>query len=401
MLDVEDTWRQLVCPWFMKNEPSFSQLRRGWGTDYCLDKFLQAVRGNIASIPLIHGLISQCSTKITYYFLAVEDPEYQRWLPICRVDYSHIILNYSPPVLILRKSDGQLGYLNRETLCFSPSEDTSRFIWAQGSSGNTPIRVIDRSQSHISKILEKANIIYQKHLWDDSSDDDYFAKDTIISASELLPHWGSKEMFLAHLQIHAVAPQWVTELDETKISELEAEVNRFTTKPFRIHLDDIQNFQKIRNVDSKSVDSFLGENGYLNISEDEVQNALGKILDEKFHKKDWGGEYNDLYTSNIRLEGFRRATAFLLKGNGLKNKTMEIKHCGKNGDQLIRLFESPAELFIVQFVGNISEAIVKDIEGKVEQARARGKEAYYCIVNGADTARLLYAYDLLNAQAIR
>lgn len=206
MLDVEDTWREVVCPWFMNHKPSFSHLRGRWGTDYCLDKFLQAVGGNTAFLPAIHGLISQCSTKITYYFLAVEDPKYQRWLPICRVDYSHIIPNYVSSVLILRKLDGKLGCLNRETLYFSPNEDTSRFIWAQGLSENTPIRVIDKSQSHISKMLEKAKMIYQKHLWDGTSDDDHFAQDIIVSASELLPLWGSKEMFLNHLPIHAVVP---------------------------------------------------------------------------------------------------------------------------------------------------------------------------------------------------
>lgn len=397
MLDVEDTWRELACSWFMNNKPTFSHLRGRWGSDYCLDKFLRAVREDTVSLPLIHGLISRCATKITYYFLAVEDPEYQRWLPICRVDYAHITANYAASVLILRKSDSKLGYLNRETLRFSQSEDISHFIWAKGFSQNIPIRVIDKSQSYISKVLKRAKKIYQDNLWNGTSDNDYFAQDTIISASELLPRWGSKEMFLAHLPIHAVVPQWATNLDETKTSKRKTEFSRFATKLCRIHIDSIQNFQKIRNVDFESVSSFLGENGYLDISEDKVQNALEKILCEKFHKNDWGGEYNDLYTPNVLLEGSRRATAFLLKGNGLKVKTMEIKHCGKNGDQLVRLFESPAELFIVQFVGNISEAIVKDVEGKVEQRRARGKEAYYCIINGADTARLLYAYNLLNA----
>ena len=74
---------------------------------------------------------------------------------------------------------------------------------------------------------------------------------------------------------------------------------------------------------------------------------------------------------------------------------MEISDCGKNGDQLVRLIESPAELFIVQFVGNVSKAIIKDVEGKVEQQRTKGKPACYCIINGQDTARLLYTYKLL------
>ncbi len=74
---------------------------------------------------------------------------------------------------------------------------------------------------------------------------------------------------------------------------------------------------------------------------------------------------------------------------------MEIKHCGKNGDQILRLFDSPAELFIIQFVGNISEAVIKDVEGKVDHLRAKGKQVCYCIINGLDTARLMHAYSLL------
>lgn len=384
MLDVEDTWRELVCPWFMNNNPAFSHLRRRWGSDYCLEKFLRGVRKNTALLPLTHGLISRCSTKITYYFLAVEDPEYERWLPICRIDYARVISNYITPVLVLRKSNNKLGYLDRETLYFSQCEEVSRFIWARGTSQNTPIRAIDKSQSYLSKLIKKANKIYQNHLWDGTSDNDYFAQDTIISASELLPYWGTREMFIAHLPFHAEVPQWAIKPDTAE-----------TAKPFRIHVDDIQNFSKVKNIDFESVSSFLGENGRLEISENIIKNALENILCEEYHKKDWGGEYNDLYTSNVLLKGTRRAAAFLLKGNGLGVRTMEIKHCGKNGDQLIRLFESPAELFIVQFVGNISEAVVKDIEGKVKQLRARGKEVYYCIINGTDTARLLFAYDYL------
>ena len=62
--------------------------------------------------------------------------------------------------------------------------------------------------------------------------------------------------------------------------------------------------------------------------ENEIQIAFEKILTEPFHKKDWGGEYNDLYTSNITINGARRTAAFLLKGNGLKKKTVcNSCHC--------------------------------------------------------------------------
>jgi hypothetical protein len=123
--------------------------------------------------------------------------------------------------------------------------------------------------------------------------------------------------------------------------------------------------------------------------------ALEQILDVPMHKKDWGGEINDLYTANVIVNGRRTETAFLLKGNGLKRRVMEISDCGKNGDQLLRLIESPARLFVVQFVGNISESVIRDIDGKVRGARAHGKDAWYSIVDGQDTARLLRAHGKL------
>ncbi len=143
------------------------------------------------------------------------------------------------------------------------------------------------------------------------------------------------------------------------------------------------------------VASHLQRDHYLDMSEDAIQMILEQIVNEPFHKKDWGGEENDLYTSNMLVQGRRVATAFLLKGNGLKKQVLEIADCGKNGDQIVRLVQSPAELFIIQFVGEVSENVIKDIEGKVELIRNRGKEAWYCIMKGQDTARVLFAYNKL------
>lgn len=162
----------------------------------------------------------------------------------------------------------------------------------------------------------------------------------------------------------------------------------------RLYVEDIDSFAKVRDVNPDTVAGLLTSGGFFSASEERVQIGLEKILKEPFHKKDWPGEYNDLYTSNVVVNGTRRASAFLLKGNGIQVQTMEIKHCGKNGDQLVRLFESPADLFVVQYVGNVSEAILKDVEGKVDQLKARGKEVAYCVINGLDTARLLHAYGL-------
>lgn len=162
----------------------------------------------------------------------------------------------------------------------------------------------------------------------------------------------------------------------------------------RIYIEDIDNLCQVAEVSPVQVSEFL-DNGYLNISEDSIQKALEKIFFVPFHKNDWGGEINDLYTSNVFLRGTRLSAAFLLKGKGLRNNTLEIRDCGKNGDQIVRLFDSPSQLYVVQFVGNIAENVIKDVESKTKLKCTSGEKTYYCIINGQDTARILYAYDFL------
>jgi hypothetical protein len=174
-----------------------------------------------------------------------------------------------------------------------------------------------------------------------------------------------------------------------------ARIPNYSTLPVtrRIYIDDIDSFWKVRQVSAESIAHLL-TNGYLERSEDTIQRAFEKILIVPLHKIDWAGELNDLYTANLVVNGgWRVATAFLLKGKGLRRRELQISDCGKNGDQIVRLVDSPAELFIVQFVGNISEAVIKDLDGKILSLHAQGKAARYCIIDGQDTARLLKAYD--------
>lgn len=177
---------------------------------------------------------------------------------------------------------------------------------------------------------------------------------------------------------------------------LDSHIRRYSDLPLqqRLFVEDIDSFMKVRDVNPAMVSHYL-QDGRIELTEDDVQMALESILDVPFHKKDWGGEINDLYTANVVLNGARRPTAFLLKGGGLKKAVMTIADCGKNGDQIVRLFQSPAELFVVQYVGLIAEAIVHDLESKTTGRRAEGANANYLVMDGQDTARLLYAYDKL------
>lgn len=81
---------------------------------------------------------------------------------------------------------------------------------------------------------------------------------------------------------------------------------------FRLYVEDIESFRKVRDVNPAIVEDEL-KNGYFDKSEEFVQSALERILRVSFHKKDWGGEINDLYTANLSINGTRHETAFLLK----------------------------------------------------------------------------------------
>jgi hypothetical protein len=162
----------------------------------------------------------------------------------------------------------------------------------------------------------------------------------------------------------------------------------------RIHIEEIASFSRVSLISPGDVVDCLVD-GRLELLEDEIQERIEKILGIPFHKLDWGGEENDLYTANVFMGKERITSAFALKGKGLRTKKLEIGDCGKNGDQLVRLCQSPAELFVVQYIGEISENVIKDIEGKVRVLRSQGKRAWYCIIDGQDTARLLKAYGYL------
>lgn len=174
-------------------------------------------------------------------------------------------------------------------------------------------------------------------------------------------------------------------------------LGKYTDLPLqeRLYVEDIDSFSKVRDINPACVAHLLSD-GRIELSEDAVQLALEQILDVPFHRKDWGGEICDLYTANVIVNGARTETAFLLKGKGLRRREMQIADCGKNGDQLGRLSRAPARLFVVQYVGVISEAVISDMEGKVREKRSTGFDSHVLIVDGQDTARLLYAYGKLS-----
>lgn len=158
----------------------------------------------------------------------------------------------------------------------------------------------------------------------------------------------------------------------------------------RIYVDDIDSFSKVRKVESKAVESLVP----LNISENKIKRLLAEIIGEKFVPKDWAGEKSDLYSSFVLLEGNRIGTAFLLKGPSVRRLT--IDKCGKRGNQVLRLTKEPANLFVVQHIGEIDTDVIELLDSLVSNLSWRRKERlYYSTMDGVDTARILRGYGKL------
>ncbi len=139
------------------------------------------------------------------------------------------------------------------------------------------------------------------------------------------------------------------------------------------------------------------KNGFLDIPEERVKTALLEILGQSYQPNDWGGETEDIYTSYIWLNGERVQTSIILKGGGtIRGRETHLGNLGKNGDQLEHMMRTnSSKLFIIQSVKPIGQDIINAAQAFVSQHWAQGNKCYFCIVEGQDTAMLLYAYGFL------
>lgn len=154
-----------------------------------------------------------------------------------------------------------------------------------------------------------------------------------------------------------------------------------------LFVEDIDSFREAQSIQPQEVKALLP----LNLPEDEIQTFFEEIIGENFHQEDWGGELNDLVTSQVKVDGKRIRAAFLLKGSGTKGK-LTIAKCGKNGDQIERLVEAPVDLYVIQHVGEIAQRVIYYLRSKVQLKVSEGQKCQMCILDGTDTARILKAY---------
>ena len=154
----------------------------------------------------------------------------------------------------------------------------------------------------------------------------------------------------------------------------------------QLSIDDIDSFQKVRGV--ALAQNIKNEP----ILEASFKSGLQKILGENGEFKDWGGEKDDVFSNRLILNGTRMNTAFGLKGRGTSGKLTPRK-MGKQGDQVQRLFSDIADIFLIQYWGQIDKSIIEQMQAWATMKSVLwNKRIYYGVIDGQDTLRIIEAY---------
>ncbi|WP_323517469.1 hypothetical protein [Xanthomonas nasturtii] len=126
------------------------------------------------------------------------------------------------------------------------------------------------------------------------------------------------------------------------------------------------------------------------VPEQSVKELLCQLLGEPGIPNDWGGEESDVFSANLGVNGRRQTAAFLLKGPS-RFHPMKPTDLGRNGDQLYRLFNIPADVFVIQHCHSIGPAVRKQALAFALQ-RSFTAPCRVLFVDGMTTARLLRAH---------
>ncbi len=128
------------------------------------------------------------------------------------------------------------------------------------------------------------------------------------------------------------------------------------------------------------------------IPEATIKRTFADLLGEPFVDKDWGGEIGDLFTANASIGGKPTTCGFMFKGPAVFRK-LQPADCGKNGDQVIRLFEYPAQCFVLQHCHAVSPAVRTMMRAlAVERFHQRAR---FCVIDGYQTLMILRRYQKL------
>jgi hypothetical protein len=152
----------------------------------------------------------------------------------------------------------------------------------------------------------------------------------------------------------------------------------------QITIDDIDSFAEVKALPSGQSSGPIDERKF--------KEGIQKIIGEEGKFQDWGGESDDLFSTRLMIKGERKNVAFGFKGKGTTG-ALTPRKMGKRGDQIQRLFRTPADVFLVQYWGQIDESVLEQMKSyAIAKSVTNETKIYYGIIDGQDTARILSAY---------
>ena len=179
--------------------------------------------------------------------------------------------------------------------------------------------------------------------------------------------------------------EYATKRNPRGVLQTVVEVPVSTADVVEITVDDIGNFRKVRG-ETKA--------GYLasSVSEAVFKRGVQTILGEPGTFKDWGGEKNDLLSTRLTLSRKRHPVAFAFKGPGTKG-TLTPGKMGKNGDQIQRMLQSSADVYIVQYWRDVAESVREQLRAlATAKSATSGQRIWFGVINGYDSSRIYEAY---------
>jgi hypothetical protein len=261
--------------------------------------------------------------------------------------------------------------------------------WGQSKEPKTAEEIGKRINMSAKRVLELASPLAAHQLFEKTKRDGRIAyrKYPNINAvkHKILKLATDKVRLAAHVTVRK--PQ-------TTFGEIRVRINRGTADVFvdvrPITIDDIENFSKVKPLKHNKIPDHLEPP---RLPEKIFKNGTANILGNKRSFKDWGGEKNDLFTTHLKVKGKRYATAIGFKGPATKGILTPGK-MGYNGDQIQRLFDSDAQVFLIQYEGPVAQSVLEQLKAMAVNKSVQDRRVvFYGIIDLEDSYRLRLKYD--------
>jgi hypothetical protein len=154
-----------------------------------------------------------------------------------------------------------------------------------------------------------------------------------------------------------------------------------------ITIDDVDQFRKASKLNKRT------QKPLSPLPESRFKRGLQRLFKDYGEHKDHGGEIDDFYTNQFRMDGKRYSAAFALKGPGVGVKIVTPAKWGKQGNQIQRMVKAPARVFLLQSELQIDEYSIDQLKSLTEhKAHQEGRKLFYGYIDMHDSTRLRRAY---------